>query len=88
MSSVAQAGGKEVEKSAITPFMKAAKTIRAHRSGILNYVRSKITNGILEGINSKVQLAKKRARGYRNKNNFISMILFTSGKLNLNYQPI
>jgi transposase len=76
---------KEVEKSAVAPFVKAARTIRAHWSGILNYVRSKITNGILEGINSKVQLAKKRARGYRNKNNFISMILFTCGKLNLNY---
>jgi transposase len=79
---------KEVEKSAIVPFVKAARTIRAHWSGILNYVKSKITNGILEGINSKVQLAKKRARGYRNKNNFIAMILFTCGKLNLNYSPI
>jgi transposase len=79
---------KEVEKSAIVPFVKAAKTIRAHWSGILNYVKSKITNGILEGINSKVQLAKKRARGYRNKNNFIAMILFSCGKLNFKHSPI
>ena len=27
---------------------------------------SKINNGILEGINSKIQLAKKRDRGYKN----------------------
>jgi transposase len=79
---------KEVEKSAIAPFMKAAKTIRAHLSGILNYVTSKITNGILEGINSKIQLAKKRARGYRNKDNFISMILFICGDLNFDDSPM
>jgi transposase len=29
-----------------------------------NYTKSKINNGMLEGINSKVQLAKKRNRGY------------------------
>jgi transposase len=30
----------------------------------------------LEGINSKVQLAKRRAKGYRNTDNFINMIYF------------
>jgi transposase len=41
----------------------------------------RISNGILEGINSKVQLARKRARGGRNTQSFISMILFLCGKL-------
>ena len=50
-------------------------------SGIVNYIKSKVNNGILEGLNSKIQLAKKRARGYRNINNFINMIYFTCGKL-------
>jgi transposase len=75
-------------RSAIFPFQKAANTIKAHWSGILNYVKSKISNGILEGINSKVQLAKRRARGYRNKNNFISMIHFIAGKLQFNHSPM
>lgn len=79
---------KQAEKSGIFPFQKAARTIRAHWSGIINYPKSKITNGILEGINSKIQLAKRRARGYRNKDNFINMILFTCGKLNFKYSPI
>ncbi len=47
----------------------------------------KITNGILEGINSKIQLAKRRARGYRNPKNFINIIYFISGKLNFDYPP-
>lgn len=73
------------EESKIAPFMKASRTIRAHWSGILNYIKSRLTNGILEGINSKIQLAKKRARGYRNVDNFILMIYFIAGKLKIEY---
>jgi len=73
------------KESGIAPFVKAVNTIKAHWSGIINYIVSKINNGILEGINSKIQLAKKRARGYRNINNFINMIYFTCGKLKFDY---
>jgi len=74
-----------VEDSKIEPFIKAANTIKAHWSGIMNYIKSNLNNGILEGINSKIQLAKKRARGYRNIENFISMIYFIAGKLKFDY---
>jgi transposase len=73
------------ENSNLAPFYKVAKTIKNHWEGIVNYTKSKISNGILEGINSKIQLAKKRARGYRNINNFINMIYFIAGKLKFNY---
>ena len=75
----------EVEESGIKPFIKAANTIKAHWSGVINYFQSKLNNGILEGINSKIQLAKKRARGYRNIHNFIDMIYFVAGKLKFDY---
>jgi len=42
--------------------LKFAKTVRAHWSGIVHFVESRLSNGILEGINHKVQLAKRRAR--------------------------
>ena len=74
-----------VDESKIQPFIKAANTIRAHWSGIINYIESRINNGILEGLNSKIQLAKKRARGYRNTKNFINMIYFICGKLKFDY---
>lgn len=74
-----------VEESNIQPFKKAAKTIRSHWTGIINYFKSGINNGILEGINSKIQLAKKRARGYTNTDNFINMIYFIAGKLKFDY---
>jgi len=69
----------------IAPFEKVVNTIKAHWNGIINYIQSNINNGILEGINSKIQLAKKRARGYRNIENFINMIYFTCGKLQFDY---
>ena len=74
-----------VEESKIFPFIKAAKTLKAHWFGIVNYSETNLNNGILEGINAKIQLAKKRARGYRNINNFINMIYFIAGKLKFDY---
>ena len=74
-----------VQDTNIQPFLKAAKTIKGHWSGIINYINSRLNNGILEGINSKIQLAKKRARGYRNIDNFINMIYLVAGKLKLDY---
>ena len=72
-------------ESGIFSFAKAVKTIKAHWTGIINYIQSKINNGILEGLNSKIQLAKKRARGYQNITNFINMIYFTCGKIKFDY---
>jgi len=71
--------------SNLTPFIKFTNTLKSHWSGIVNYFKSKLTNGILEGINSKIQLAKRRARGFRNNDNFINMIYFIAGKLKYDY---
>ncbi len=69
----------------IGPMIKFANSIKAHWSGVINYVQQKISNGVLEGINSKIQLAKRRARGYRNTTNFINMIYLIAGKLKFDY---
>ncbi|MCP4976495.1 MAG: ISL3 family transposase [Maribacter sp.] len=74
-----------VEEANLVPFRKFANTIKAHWTGVLNYINAKISNGILEGINTKIQLAKRRARGFRNLDNFISMIYFIAGKLDFDY---
>jgi len=74
-----------VQEAKIFPMIKFANTVKAHWSGIVNYTNSNLSNGILEGINSKIQLAKRRARGYRNTENFINMVYFIAGKLKFNY---
>ena len=53
--------------SQLEPMIKAAKTIRNHWDGVLRWKESQISNGILEGLNSVVQAAKRKARGYKNR---------------------
>jgi len=60
----------------IHPLIEFAKTVKAHWTVIVNNNKAKITTGVIEGISNKIQLAKRRARGYRNINNFINMIYF------------
>ena len=42
-----------------------------------------VNNGVLEGLNSQIQLAKRRARGFENTENFKYMIYFVTGGLKL-----
>ncbi len=61
--------------------VEMAGTVKRHWQGILNYIRSRSTNAVLKGVNSLVQAAKSRARGYRNVHRFISMVYLLAGKL-------
>lgn len=65
----------------LEPMKSAAKTIKEHWDGIINWFDSGISNGILEGINSLIQAAKRRARGYRSNKNFCIIIYLITGKL-------
>jgi len=67
--------------SRIEPIKEAAYTMKRHWDGILRWFTSKINNGILEGLNSLIQAAKARARGYRTTRNLITMIYLIGGKL-------
>ena len=75
---------KETSKSSIGLIQKMAKTAMDHWDGILSHFDSKLTTGFLEGINSLIQAAKARARGYRNPRNMISMAYLIAGKLKFN----
>lgn len=68
--------------SRLEPIKEAAYTIKRHWDGVLQWFKSQINNGILEGINSLIQAAKARARGYRTTRNIITMIYLIGGKFN------
>ena len=70
--------------SRLQPIIDAAKTIKRHWSGVLNWFNSKINNGILEGINSIIQAAKSRARGYKLTENYKAIAFLLAGNINLN----
>ena len=67
--------------SRLTPIIKAAKTIKAHWEGVMRWFESGLNNGFMEGINSLVQAAKARARGYRSTKKMKVMIYLIAGKL-------
>ena len=69
--------------SRLKPICEFGWTIKRHWDGILNIVGSRISNGVLEAMNGSVQTLKREARGYRNTENFITMIYLRLGKLTL-----
>ena len=80
-------------RSKLEPMVEAARTIKRHWDGIVSWKVSQISNGILEGLNSLVQAAKARARGYRTFKNFKIIVYLTTGKLdfrriNRYYKPL
>lgn len=68
--------------SRLPPIIAAAKTIKNHWNGVLNWFDSQLTTGLVEGFNSLLQAAKARARGYRSTANFISMAYLIGSRLN------
>ncbi len=68
--------------SRLEPIKEAAYTIKRHWDGVLQWFDSGVNNGILEGINSVIQAAKARARGYRTTRNIVTIIYLIAGKLN------
>lgn len=66
-------------RSRIEPIKKFARTLKKHWDGIVNWFKTHLTNGLLEGINSLVQAARYKAKGYRPTENFKLMIYFIAG---------
>ena len=69
--------------SRIKPIIKVAKTLKRHLDGLLSYCTHMITNAVTEGLNSKIQIIKASARGFRKFENYRIAILFHCGKLSL-----
>jgi transposase len=69
--------------SRLDPMIEAARTIKRHWDGVLRWFDSGINNGVLEGINSLIQAAKAKARGYRSVRNLITVVYLIAGKLNI-----
>jgi transposase len=48
--------------SRLQPFIRLARTIRRHRDGIFAAIRLGLSNGRLEGLNSRVRLISQQLR--------------------------
>ena len=72
-----------VNKSGLAPMRKVGGLIQRHLENILTFCRHRITNGVAEGLNSKIMAIKRKACGYRNRDHFKTAIYFFCGGLDL-----
>ncbi len=70
-----QAWVYEVKQFGCDELLAFVKTMERWWKPILNYFNQRITNGMVEGINNRVKLIKRRAYGYRNITNFRNRIV-------------
>jgi transposase len=61
----------------------AAKTLKENKDTILNYFDNRITNALAEGLDSMIQTAKRRARGFATLKGYTCMIFLVVGRLKL-----
>ena len=73
----------QVIASGIKPMINVADTLLRHLGGIVNAAITKITNSMAETMNSKIQVVKSIARGFKNIHGYRNSILFFNGGLNL-----
>ena len=67
------------ERSGLRHFEKAARTVEKHASGILEYVRTRFSNGRTEGLNGKIRTITRRAFGFHSAGALISLIFLSCG---------
>jgi transposase len=61
-------------RSRLEPFVKLARTIRRHRAGILAAIRLGLSNGRLEGLNSRIRLISHRSFGFHSATPLIALV--------------
>jgi transposase len=66
---------RRAEASGVKMLVQMAKTLAAHRSGLLAYYDVMITSGPMEGTNNKIKTMKRQAYGFRDKEFFKLKIL-------------
>jgi transposase len=70
-------------RSRLAPFKRVARTIRKHKEGILEYIRSRFTNAVVEGFNNRIRMVARRAFGYHSASALMAMMFLCCGGITL-----
>jgi len=70
-------------RSRLPHFVKVARTIRKHFDGILAYIKGRMSNGIVEGINNRMRMVTRRAFGFHSANALIALLFLCCGGIQL-----
>lgn len=76
-----------ISRCRLKPVIAVGKMIRRYFWGILNAIKFKVNNSMLEAKNACIQRIKKIACGFRNRKRFKNAILFHLGGLDLQPFP-
>jgi transposase len=71
------------QRSRLAPFVKAAKTMRERRGLIVNALEHDISNGRVEGLNTKVRLIIRRGYGFHTADAALALVMLACGPINL-----
>lgn len=74
---------ENVKGSGFEPFENVVKTLRRYSYGIHNYFRYKVTNAGSEGFNTKINVVRRKAYGYRDLDYFILKIFQACGVMKI-----
>lgn len=71
-------------RSRLAPFVRTGRTIRKHLDGILAYIKGRMTNGLVEGINNRMRMVARRAFGFHGADALIALLFLCCGGIQLN----
>lgn len=71
------------QRSRLVPLVKCARTMRHRRDLILNAIEHGISNGRVEGLNTKVRLIIRRAYGFHSADAARALVLLGAGPIDL-----
>jgi len=71
------------QRCRLAPFIRCARTMRDRRDLILNAIEHGISNGRVEGLNTKVRLIVRRAYGFHTADAALALVMLAAGPINL-----
>jgi transposase len=71
------------QRSRLASFVTCARTMRDRRDLILNAVEHGISNGRVEGLNTKVRLIVRRGYGFHSAEAALALVMLAAGPINL-----
>ncbi|MFV2074416.1 MAG: ISL3 family transposase [Thermoanaerobaculales bacterium] len=70
-------------RSRLPHFVKVGRTIRKHFDGILAYIKGRMSNGLVEGINNRMRMVARRAFGFHGADALIALLFLCCGGIQL-----
>lgn len=76
-----------VARSRIPEMRSVAKTLRKHWDGVVEYLKTRMTNGAAEALNGIIQTVKRKSRGFKTFEYFRAMIYMVGSRLTFDHLP-